>query len=69
MRNITLTPDQIKNILEAFSDGKYDHIPCPRGCCWSTKPIEEYIPNFIDTNNHLFTFEIEDAQITEVNED
>jgi len=65
MKYITLTKDQIKEILESFSDGKYDHIPCPRGCCWDTKPVRDYIPDFLDENEGLLTFSIDESQIKE----
>lgn len=66
MKTVTLTPEQITNILEAFSEGKYNHIPCPRGCCWETRAVAEYIPDFIAENESLFTFDVEETQIKEI---
>jgi len=66
MKQVTLTSEQITNILQAFSEGKYDHISCPRGCCWETKPVEDYIPQFITNNQQLFTIEVEEPQIKEI---
>ena len=63
MKTVTLTPEQITRILHEFSYGKSNHVPCPRGCCWETKPVEDYIPDFISENNSLLTIEIEDTQI------
>ena len=63
MKTITLTDEQIYNILYEFSAGKHDHIDCPRGCCWETKSVSEYIPDFIKDNQSLLTMEIDDNQI------
>jgi len=68
MKNVTLTKEQITSILEAFSEGRSNHVPCPRGCCWETEPMSSYIPDFLETNEYMFTIPIEDNQIKEESE-
>ena len=68
MKQITLTKEQVSEILEAFSYNRSNHVPCPQGCCWDSEPMSSYIPDFLEEKEYMFTIPVEDTQIKEESE-